>query len=703
MKERSVINIKYPFLLLFLIFSFIVEAKTDSKDSNSKVYESTSDLTFSNPKISNSDILFSQFGGSATVITEYDIKKSGASDVQELLRKIPGLSVKQSGGRGGIVSIFSRGSESDHNLVIIDGVKVNEIGGYYDFSRLSVNNIEQIEVLRGPQAALYGPGAMGSVISIKTKKYNEKNTVSFSAALGFGESPSRGLQSNGGTYFTNEESINISGPISINKNNDYLKFGYSVGFKRIDDNGHMLKNNSHDKADLNAGLSLFTADNKLKVQASFGKKKVKYHYPTDSSGNTEGTPFLNTQKDRRHITSRAINLEYKVAEPLTLGTTYKYWYMHKWIESGYQAWNGVETNSDTNFWEKREGFDYYAKHSKNFNTISVDTLIGYDSTMESSDYNAYGGTYYGHDDKITQYYGNINFQLPHEISINPGIRKIHHETHGGYSLPSVFLSKNFSQTLTRVRGGFSKGVKYPNTYESYSQSYMLRPERQKSYEMRDIIDQVFDINSFFEMTKFFGRGIITGFARINGYAVAIFANDSNFYAGSMSAEGAQKTTRFIKLCDTFNIPIVSLVDEPGFLIGPDAEKDGTILHGTQAVLACTESTVPWSTIMIRKSFGVAAAAHYGPDGYVLAWPSSESGPLPLEGGVAVAFKKEIAAAKDPEAKRNELESKMAKNQNPFPKAEAFSVHEIIDPRETRKYLSLWAERIQQQLKASLIK
>ena len=221
--------------------------------------------------------------------------------------------------------------------------------------------------------------------------------------------------------------------------------------------------------------------------------------------------------------------------------------------------------------------------------------------------------------------------------------------------------------------------------------------------MRDIVNLVFDKGSFFEMTKFFGRGIITGFARINGYAVAIFANDSNFYAGSMSAEGAQKTTRFIKLCDTFNIPIVSLVDEPGFLIGPEAEKEGTILHGTQAVLACTESTVPWTTVMIRKSFGVAAAAHYGPDGYVLAWPSSESGPLPLEGGVAVAFKKEISAAKDPEAKRKELESKMAKNQNPFPRAEAFSVHEIIDPRETRKYISLWAERIQHQLKASLIK
>ena len=232
---------------------------------------------------------------------------------------------------------------------------------------------------------------------------------------------------------------------------------------------------------------------------------------------------------------------------------------------------------------------------------------------------------------------------------------------------------------------------------------IIPKDRKKSYEMRDVVNLIFDKNSFFEITKFFGRGIITGFARINGYSVAIFANDSNFYAGSMSAEGAQKTSRFIRLCDTFNIPIVSLVDEPGFLIGPDAEKAGTILHGTEAVLATTESTVPWTTVMIRKSFGVAAAAHYGPDGYVLAWPSAESGPLPLEGGVAVAFKKEIAQAANPEAKRKELEENMAKNQNPFPRAEAFSVHEIIDPRETRRYISLWADRIQGQLKASLVK
>ena len=232
---------------------------------------------------------------------------------------------------------------------------------------------------------------------------------------------------------------------------------------------------------------------------------------------------------------------------------------------------------------------------------------------------------------------------------------------------------------------------------------IIPKDRQKSYEMRDIVTMVSDKDSFFEMTKFFGRGIITGFSRINGFCVGILANDSNFYAGSMSADGARKTTRFVKLCDTFHIPIVSLVDEPGFLIGPEAEVQATILHGTEAVLAVTESTVPWSSVMIRKSFGVAAAAHYGPEGYVLAWPSAESGALPLEGGVAVAFKKEIAAAKDPEAKRKEIEESMSKQQNPFPRAENFSVHEIIDPRDTRKYLSQWAERIQPQLKAKLLR
>ena len=226
---------------------------------------------------------------------------------------------------------------------------------------------------------------------------------------------------------------------------------------------------------------------------------------------------------------------------------------------------------------------------------------------------------------------------------------------------------------------------------------IIPKDRKKTYEMREIIKMVVDDKDFFEMSNFFGRGIITGFARLNGFSVGIFANDSNFYAGSMTADNAKKTTRFIENCNNFNIPILTFVDEPGFLIGPEAEKNAGILYGTETVLTAAETTVPWATIMIRKSFGVAAAAHFGPDPYVLAWPSAESGALPLEGGVAVAFAKEIAAAEDPEAKRKEIEDSLRKARDPFARGESFSVHEVIDPRETRKYLSLWAERIQTQL------
>ena len=92
------------------------------------------------------------------------------------------------------------------------------------------------------------------------------------------------------------------------------------------------------------------------------------------------------------------------------------------------------------------------------------------------------------------------------------------------------------------------------------------------------------------MTNFYGRGIITGFARLNGFSFGVFANDSNFYAGSMTADNAKKTSRFVKLCDTFHLPIITFVDEPGFLIGPEAEKEATILYGTEAVLAVNETS-----------------------------------------------------------------------------------------------------------------
>ncbi len=189
--------------------------------------------------------------------------------------------------------------------------------------------------------------------------------------------------------------------------------------------------------------------------------------------------------------------------------------------------------------------------------------------------------------------------------------------------------------------------------------------RRRTYAMRRIIESVVDRHSFFELAPRYGPAQITGLARLNGQPVGIWANDPAWYAGSMTADAARKVQRFVDLCDTFHLPIVALVDEPGFMIGPEAEHAATIRHGAATLFAVMQSTVPWASVIIRKVYGVAGAAHFGPDGMVFAWPSAESGALPIEGGVAVAYRREIAAASDPEAKRREIEDQLASQRSPM--------------------------------------
>jgi acetyl-CoA carboxylase carboxyltransferase component len=214
-------------------------------------------------------------------------------------------------------------------------------------------------------------------------------------------------------------------------------------------------------------------------------------------------------------------------------------------------------------------------------------------------------------------------------------------------------------------------------------------DRRKVYDARRLLGLVLDRDSFFELGAGHGRSQITGLARLAGQPVGIWANDPRFYAGAMTADGAQKVSRFVDLCDAFHLPMIAFVDEPGFMIGPDAERSATIRHGAAAIFAVMESRVPWASVIVRKAYGVAAAAHFGPEAFVFAWPSAESGALPIEGGVAVAFRREIEAAPDPEAKRAELEEAFAARRSPYARAEGFSVHDLIDPRETRKVLCRW--------------
>jgi methylmalonyl-CoA decarboxylase subunit alpha len=223
-------------------------------------------------------------------------------------------------------------------------------------------------------------------------------------------------------------------------------------------------------------------------------------------------------------------------------------------------------------------------------------------------------------------------------------------------------------------------------------------ERRKPYKVRRVIQLVADRGSFFELAAGYGRTQCVGLARIAGQPVGVIANDAMIYAGGMSADGARKIRRFVETCDAFHLPVVSFVDEPGFLIGPEAEAAGTIRYGMEAMFAVLQTRVPWMSIVLRKSFGVAQGIHYGPGATVIAWPSMMSGALPVESGVQLAFKRDIERAADPEARRRELEDEMFAAQSVFPRAEEFGVHELIDPRRTRPVLCRWVEEIQPELR-----
>ncbi len=222
-------------------------------------------------------------------------------------------------------------------------------------------------------------------------------------------------------------------------------------------------------------------------------------------------------------------------------------------------------------------------------------------------------------------------------------------------------------------------------------------ERRRVYQARAIIDAVVDRgqdgeSTFFEIGRRWGRSAVTGLARIDGWPVAVLANDPYHYGGGWTADASRKVERFVDLAETFRLPVIHLVDNPGFVIGTQSEQQATIRHGARALAAIYQATVPWCSVIIRKVYGVAGAAHQNASrlSYRFAWPSGEWGSLPLEGGIEAAYKAQLEAADDPAALRAEIEARLAKSRDPFKTAEVFLVEDIVDPRETRSRLCEFA-------------
>ncbi|MDR2222331.1 MAG: acyl-CoA carboxylase subunit beta [Flavobacteriaceae bacterium] len=212
----------------------------------------------------------------------------------------------------------------------------------------------------------------------------------------------------------------------------------------------------------------------------------------------------------------------------------------------------------------------------------------------------------------------------------------------------------------------------------------------KPYDMKDVIQHIIDEDSFFEIHKDYAENIVVGFARLGGKSVGIVANNPMFLAGCLDVNSSIKAARFTRFCDAFNIPLLVLVDVPGFLPGTDQEWNGIIVHGAKLLYALSEATVPKVTVITRKAYGgaydVMNSKHIGAD-MNFAWPNAEIAVMGAKGASEIIFKKEISEATDPAAKLAEKEAEYAdKFATPYRAAQRGFIDEVILPNETRRKL-----------------
>ena len=232
---------------------------------------------------------------------------------------------------------------------------------------------------------------------------------------------------------------------------------------------------------------------------------------------------------------------------------------------------------------------------------------------------------------------------------------------------------------------------------------ILPDDFDKPYDMKEIITRIVDGGEILEVQPLWAPNMITTFARINGQSIGILANQPKFYAGVIDMNSSVKGARFVRFCDAFNIPILTLVDVPGFLPGIDQEHNGIIRHGSKLLYAYCEATVPKLTIIIRKAYGgaydVLGSKHIRADAN-FAWPSAEIAVMGPEGAINIIFRDELAKSRNPAAKRTELaQMYREKFANPYVAAERGYLDDVIEPSDTREVLIKYLESLKTKREA----
>ncbi len=224
-------------------------------------------------------------------------------------------------------------------------------------------------------------------------------------------------------------------------------------------------------------------------------------------------------------------------------------------------------------------------------------------------------------------------------------------------------------------------------------STLISDKRTTTFDMRKAIRLMADKDSFFEIGALWGTDQVTGFVRFNGYPMGVIASDSQHVnGGALTADGCDKLKRHLDLCDLFHIPMLNLIDNPGFAVGLEHEIAGTIRKGGGWMVAFAQVSVPIFTVIMRRSFGVAGnnfATPRSKPSVRVSWPAADVGGIPPEGGIEAAYKRQLAEADDPVALRAELNARIESARGPVGPLNKFQLEEMIDPRDTRRYVCEW--------------
>jgi len=223
--------------------------------------------------------------------------------------------------------------------------------------------------------------------------------------------------------------------------------------------------------------------------------------------------------------------------------------------------------------------------------------------------------------------------------------------------------------------------------------HLIPENRVRAYDVRRIIETLADTGSWIELRGGYGRGMITGFLRIEGRPLGLIANDPRHLGGAIDSEGAEKGGRFLQLCDAFGVPVLSLCDTPGFMVGPDSEATGAIRRGSRLFVVAAGMSVPLFAVVLRKGYGLGAQAMTGGDfsasAFTIAWPTAEFGPMGLEGAVRLGYRKELDAEPDPAAREalfQKLVGRMYQTGKAISVAQVNEIDAVIDPAETRDWI-----------------